>query len=265
MDKRGLPIGFFDSGVGGLSVLCHAVGELPCENFIYYGDDAHAPYGTKGEQEIKELSLACGEMLYQKGVKAIVMACNTATSAAVLLMREKYQIPVISMEPAVKPASESAAKGKIIVMATPSTIAGARYQALTRRVGCVDRLFNLPCDGLVELLETGEFENPEIEAYIRRKFSALEGQVVSGIVIGCTHYSFVSDLIAQIAREMFQGACEIHDGMFGTVRQLRRVLRQRGLEANVPGGRVELYTSGSGDTLEIMRKIMRQRQELSSR
>ena len=106
MKDRKLPIGFFDSGVGGLSVMKHAMKVLPTENFIYYGDDANAPYGTRTEEEIKELSLACGEFLYQKGVKAIVMACNTATSIAVYKMREKYQIPVISIEPAVKPAYE---------------------------------------------------------------------------------------------------------------------------------------------------------------
>ena len=115
MIKNEQPIGVYDSGVGGLSVLCEARKRLPHENFIYYGDSENAPYGTKTEDEIKELSLACGEFLFRKGVKMIVIACNTATSIVVQTMRERYNIPIISIEPAVKPALEGSRNGKIIV------------------------------------------------------------------------------------------------------------------------------------------------------
>lgn len=253
MEKREQPVGFFDSGVGGLSVLCHAVQEMPGENFVYYGDSAHAPYGTKSEEEIKELSLQCGEFLFQKGVKAIVMACNTATSAAVIRMREKYRIPVISIEPAVKPASLCGNPGKIIVMATPATIAGPRYQGLVDRVGCRERLIDLPCGGLVELLEDGDFENPAIAKYLREKFSGIAGQEIGAIVMGCTHYSFVSGTIYRIAREMFSGECRIFDGMYGMVRQLKKILREEGLDNPGPGGKVRVYSSSDG---EIYRRIL---------
>ena len=135
MYRRRMPIGFFDSGIGGLSVLMCAMRELPREKFIYYGDNLHAPYGSKTEAEIKELSLECGKFLYEKGVKAIVMACNTATSASVKLMRDLYNMPVISIEPAVKPACEAQGNGKVLVMATHATIAQQRYRALLSRLG----------------------------------------------------------------------------------------------------------------------------------
>ena len=116
MEKRNRPIGFFDSGVGGLSVLRQAIRELPNENFLFYGDCANVPYGEKSPEEVKQLTMSCCDLLYKKGAKALLIACNTATSAAIHAMREKYQMPVISMEPAIKPANESAKPGKVLVM-----------------------------------------------------------------------------------------------------------------------------------------------------
>ena len=130
MPKDCRPIGFFDSGMGGISVLKTAYQKMPNENYIYYGDSANAPYGNKTEAQIKKLSLDAGKALFDMGVKAIVMACNTATSAAVILMREKYNIPVISMEPAVRPALAASAKGKVLVLATPATVSQSRYLGL---------------------------------------------------------------------------------------------------------------------------------------
>ena len=258
-DKRTRPLGFFDSGVGGLSVLCHAVSQLPNENFIYYGDSANAPYGTSSEEEIKNLSLECGAFLAEKGVKAIVMACNTATSAAVYLMREKYQIPVISIEPAVKPAYAAGNPGKIVVMATPATIAGKRYQSLVDRVGCREQVVDMPCGGLVELLETGKFDDPAIAEYVREKLSPLKGQTIGGLVMGCTHYSFVADVIRREAQRISDGACEIFDGMFGTIRHLGNILKAEGLDSPGPGGKVEVYTSGDPDSKAIYEKIIREK------
>jgi len=257
MQKKDLPIGFFDSGIGGLSVLKYATEQMPNEHFIYYGDNANAPYGTKQEGEIQELSLGCGEFLYNKGVKAIVMACNTATSAAVYMMRDKYRIPVVSIEPAVKPAVEACGDGKILVLATPATITQERYHQLIKRLGCTDRVINMPCPGLVELIETGDFSSPEIDRYIADKFEGLKGQLISGIVMGCTHYSFISDKIKKIADEMLAGDKVIYDGMYGTVRHLRHVLEENGLINDGGGPRtVEYYSSANGGTLELFRKIM---------
>ena len=259
MDIRRQPIGFFDSGIGGLSVLLHAAAELKNENFIYYGDSANAPYGERSEEEIKRLSLDCGAFLFQKGVKAIVMACNTATSASVKLMREKYQIPVISIEPAVKPAAENAQNGKILVMATPATLAQKRYNSLVERVGCAGRVINMPCGGLAGLLEAGDFDAAEVEQYIRRKFKVIEGEEIDGIVMGCTHYSFISPQIHSVALERLRGKREIYDGMYGTVRQLGRVLCQNRLQSPGPGGAVALYTSGTAEDMRVMRHIIASR------
>jgi len=255
MNDKHLPIGFFDSGIGGLSVLKHAMKKLPKENFIYFGDDANAPYGTRSEEDIRELTLACGEILFRKGVKAIVMACNTATSIAVREMRERYRIPVISIEPAVKPAAENRKNGRIIVMATPATILQSRFKELKKRVGCEEYVIDMPCDGLVELLESGDFDDPRILAYLDRKFSPIKGEEIDGIVMGCTHYSFIADKIVQIAPKYFTGDCRIFDGMYGMVNHLQRVLENEQLLNDTGCGKVELYSSleGSADTF---RKIL---------
>lgn len=255
MNSKNLPIGFFDSGVGGLSVLKHALTKLPQENFIFYGDDANAPYGTRSEEEIRKLTLACGEFLYEKGVKAIVMACNTATSIAVREMRERYRIPVISIEPAVKPAFENRKNGEIIVMATPATISQNRFKELKKRIGCEKYVIDLPCDGLVELVEPGDFHNPEIKSYLKKKLSSLKGREIDGIVVGCTHYSFVSEQIAAVAAEYFTGACKLYDGMYGMVNHLKHVLEQENLLNDSGKGNVELYSSLESST-ETFRKIL---------
>ncbi len=250
MDSR--PIGFFDSGVGGISVLKHAVKILPKENFIYFGDDKNAPYGEKNDEQIKQLSLKCGEFLFQKGVKVIVMACNTATSVAVKQMRELYKMPVISIEPAVKPAVLEC--DKTLVMATPATIAQNRYRNLISKLGCADRVVNMPCKGLAELLEPGDFENPELHRYIEEKFKAVN-ENIDGIVIGCTHYSFITQLISEKAREIFGHECKIFDGMYGMVAQLKTVLQQHDLLSEGPGGKVEFYSSSEQNALDIFKRI----------
>lgn len=255
MNRKHLPIGFFDSGIGGLSVLKHALTKLPKENYIYFGDDANAPYGTRSEEEIRDLTLACGEILYGKGVKAIVMACNTATSIAVREMRERYQIPVISIEPAVKPAFAGRKNGRIIVMATPATILQSRFKELKKRVGCEEYVIDMPCDGLVELLEGGDFAAPEVRSYIDRKLAPLKGEEIDGIVMGCTHYSFVSGQIRESALSYFSGECKIYDGMYGMVSHLERVLAQEDLLNDSGSGEVELYSSLEGST-DTFRRIL---------
>ncbi len=256
MENKDLPIGFFDSGVGGLSVLRHAREQLPRENFIFYGDNAHAPYGERSIEEIRALSFACCDELFRRGIKALLIACNTATGAAIHAMREKYQIPIISIEPAIKPASESREKGKILVLATPFTINGARYQSLVERVGCAERLIQIPCKGLADLVEKGDFESREIAEYLKRKFEGIEKQKISGIVIGCTHYSFISPLIQRVAQERFEGACTLYDGMYGTVRQLRRILEQRGLLSEKGNASCEILSSGGSSSIALMHKIL---------
>ncbi len=255
MQKKEMPIGFFDSGVGGLSVLRHALSELPNESFIFYGDDLNAPYGTKSEDAIKELSLACCKFLYEKGVKAIVMACNTATSASVKMARETFGLPVISIEPAVKPAYENRKDGKILVMATPATISQTRYKELCRRVGCEDYVINVPCRGLAELLENGDFDNCAVREYIYRKLEPIREEKIDGIVIGCTHYSFISDQIKEVASGLFGGMLAIYDGMYGTVRQLKRVLQKEDLLRQDGKQNIEFYSSKK-ESIAVFKKIM---------
>ncbi len=257
MDNRNRPIGFFDSGVGGLSVLKYALQELPNEDFLFYGDCANVPYGEKTAEEVRDLTISCCDLLYKKGAKALLIACNTATSAAIYAMREKYQMPVISMEPAIKPAILSEKPGKVLVMATPGTLSSQRYARLVQKVGHEQRLISVPCGGLADLLEQGEFNSEEIKSYIRKKVEPYRGQEISGIVIGCTHYSFISDQIQKIAKELLYGACDIYDGMYGTVRHLKNLLFEYNLDKRTPGGNVELFASGEPRHLEIMKKILK--------
>lgn len=256
MCDKNLPVGFFDSGIGGISVLKEAFDIMPFENFIYYGDNRNAPYGEKTEDEIKELTLACGELLYRRGVKAIVIACNTATSATVLLMREKYNIPVISMEPAVKPAVAALNSGIVLVLATPATVGQQRYKRLLTTVGHEDRVVSIGCPGLVDLIETGDFDSPEIDRYIANRLVAFEGTEIDGIVLGCTHYSFIRENIARHANAHFKGLRRIFDGNGGTVRQLKKVLEENGI-LNDPEekGSVRFYTSAEESLIPFFERL----------
>lgn len=252
MEKNNLPIGFFDSGVGGISVMAHAANLMPNESFIYYGDDANAPYGSKSEDEIRELSFACGEFLYKQGVKAMVMACNTATSTCVQLIRDSYNLPVISMEPAVKPASEEV-EGDILVMATAATLSQKRYHRLVDRIGCRSRTVDLPMEKLAGLLEQGDMNSPQVVNYIREKLSDLKGRKFDAVVIGCTHYSFVSEIIKRCVDEELGCDVRLFDGMYGTVRQLGNVLKQNGLLADADRAQdIKLFTSGGGELMNVL-------------
>ncbi|MDD5017141.1 MAG: glutamate racemase [Eubacteriales bacterium] len=250
------PIGFFDSGVGGISVLKTAYQLMPCENYIYYGDSKNAPYGEKTEQEIKELSLAAGRFLFGKGVKAIVMACNTATSAAVLMMREKYNIPVISMEPAVKPALEAAKGGRVIVLATPATVTQARYLGLLERLGAGNRVINIGCGGLVELIENGQTDEITVHGYLERKLTFVKDTQIDSVVIGCTHYSFVENEIKSYIDKAYHTDCKVFDGRHGTVKHLRDMLDSLDMRCHqTNAGRIEYHTSGQATDVGTFLKL----------
>lgn len=257
MKKNDLPIGIYDSGVGGVSVLCEAMKCLPHENFLYYGDSKHAPYGTKSEEEIKELSLKCGEFLFNQGVKMIVIACNTATSIVVQTMRERYNIPIISIEPAVKPALLERRQGRIIVLATPATLKQKRYHTLLDNLDAQDIVINVECARLADLIEKGNVADPHIKAYIHDKLVAYRGQAVDGIVIGCTHYSFVADKIKDIAAKMFPSFLDVYDGRYGTARHIVHVLDFENLRnGQNTDGTIEFFTSGNDDSLSVYRYFL---------
>ncbi len=257
--KNESPIGFFDSGIGGITVLKEAYISMPNENYIYFGDNKNAPYGKKTEQEIQDLTLACGEVLFKKGVKAIVMACNTATSTAVYMMREKYKIPVISMEPAVKPAVNALRNGRILVLATPVTVNQQRYKNLVSRMGCGDSIISVGLNGMVELIERGDFSSYEIDEYLDRRLSCYKGREIDAIVLGCTHYSLIRIKIENFADRFFKGKTEIFDGNAGTVRQLKRVLAENNMlsESKEKGG-VVFYSSSGKDTIPFFKRVFKE-------
>lgn len=256
MSAANRPIGFFDSGVGGISVLKTAYGLMPFESYIYYGDNANAPYGEKSESDIKELSLAAGRFLFEKGVKAIVIACNTATSAAVNQMREEFNIPVFSMEPAVRPALAEAKEGKILVLATAATVSQERYLNLLERLKAGDRVLSVGCSGLVEMIEDGRTSQAEIDGYLNGRLSYLNSLKIGSAVIGCTHYSFIHKEIKSYIDRAFRTDCRIFDGREGTSNHLRRVLEENDmLCGGSEKGSVQYFTSGREDQLIKFRKL----------
>ncbi len=255
-NKISLPIGFFDSGVGGIALLKEAVSLMPYENFLYYGDSINVPYGNKAELEIKTLSLSCGDFLFRKGVKAIVMACNTATSISVQIMRDLYRIPVISIEPAVKPAIEASEEGYVLVLATPATISQQRYNSLLERIGSTEKIINVPLGRLAQMIEKMDIDGPEIKEYLYENLLPYRGKKIDGIVLGCTHYSFVSSRIQETAKELFEGKREIFDGKTGTVRQLKRVLEESGLlNIHNETPTVTFQTSGDSSDIELYKRF----------
>lgn len=247
--RRDAPVGVFDSGVGGISVLRELRALLPGEDFIYYGDSAHAPYGEKRASEIQQLAWNVVERLLDRRVKALVIACNTATAAAASLIRARLDMPVVAMEPALKPASACAHGGKVLVLATPLTLKLDKFQRLMEQYG--QDALPVPCPGLMELVERGVVAGPELEEYMAGVRARAAGARVDAVVLGCTHYVFLRDAIARA----FPGA-EVVDGNAGTARQLKRLLGARGLLRAGADGRVELLTSGPECELELMRRLL---------
>ena len=199
MNKKDLPIGFLDSGVGGLSVLREAIKIMPNENYIYFGDSKNAPYGVKPTKEIRDLTFNVVDFLIEKGIKGLVVACNTATSAAVSELRRVYpDIPLVGIEPAIKPAVELNRSGKILIMATPMTIKQEKFNLLLNKYKEKAEIVPIPCAGLMEFIEDGVLSGEELEEYLEEKLSIYDKSEISSIVLGCTHYPFVKDVIAKI-------------------------------------------------------------------
>ena len=165
--KTDRPIAFFDSGVGGISVLREAVRLMPEEDFFFYGDSANAPYGTKSTEEVRRLTIGHVEQFLADGAKAVAIACNTATSAAVRRLREIYpELPLVGIEPALKPAVEQTEDPRVLVMATPITIREEKFRHLFEKYTDEARIFPLPCPGLMEYVEQGEYDTPEVRKFL---------------------------------------------------------------------------------------------------
>ena len=216
-------IAVFDSGLGGISVLRHLVRVLPQERYLYFGDSANAPYGTKSKEEVKKLTFAAAEMLRSRGIKALVVACNTATSAAIADLRMAYpDIIVIGIEPALKLAADTFPGGTLGVMATPMTLREEKFALLLERFDKTCDIYKLPAPGLVELIEGGKADSPETEALLRNLFAPLPK--LDALVLGCTHYPFAAKAISRVL-----GDTVLLDGGDGTARETKRRLAEAGL------------------------------------
>lgn len=243
------PVGVFDSGLGGLSVLREALFQLPRENYVYFGDNKNAPYGDKDEQEITRLAFAGARLLMQHSIKALVVACNTATSAAIRDIRRELSIPVVSMEPAIKPACALPGTGKVLMCATLATTRLERYQALQARMCNPGRVINVPCSGLAARIEEGDFAPEGYQGLLRGWLGPYDRTPVDAIVLGCTHYVIIREAFARYARQHWGKDVPVIDGNAATVRQLERVLHREGLANPWGQGRVRFLTSGNRDKL----------------
>lgn len=244
MNKTDLPLGFIDSGLGGLSVLKEALKVMPCEDYIYYGDSANAPYGTKPQEEIRRLTFDVVDKLLAMGIKGLAVACNTATGAAVRALRETYpELPIVGIEPAIKPAAEKSRGGRIVVMATPLTIAQEKYHRLVERVGGGHEIVSVPCAGLMEFVEEGNWDHEQLMAYFAETLGPHITENTESVVLGCTHYPFLKkDLRDFLGRDDI----ELIDGSYGTAMELRRRLSVQGLlKPEKPGtlGKVTILNS----------------------
>ena len=248
MDLKERPIGVFDSGVGGISTLRAMIRELPREKFIYYGDVANAPYGTKTPEEVLSCVRAVVDYLLERDIKALVIACNTATGAAAGPLRKTLEIPVVAMEPALKPAAEKRSGGDILVLATPLTLHMEKFNRLMDKYG--EGAVRVPCPGLMERVEA-EDEDGALR-YLKELFGLYDLKKVDAVVLGCTHYVFLRDMI----RELLPERIAIMDGNEGTARQLARVLTRENMLRESGEGSVELETSGSEKELKLMKKLL---------
>lgn len=231
------PVGVFDSGAGGVSVLRACVAELPRERFVFFGDSANAPYGDKAPAHILELSRAIVEHLVGEGAKAVVIACNTATSAAADVLRCERDLPIVGVEPALKPAVETHPGGHVLVMATPVTLALDKYHELAAAYGGDAEVVGVACPKLASFIERGDLGSHELLRLIEGYVGEYRGWA-DAVVLGCTHYPFVADAIRTVLGEV-----ELFDGGAGTARQLRRVLTERDLLSGEETGGVEFESS----------------------
>jgi glutamate racemase len=228
----GSPIGVFDSGVGGLSVLRHIRAQLPHEDVLYFADSGHAPYGDKTEQYVVERALAVTDYLLSHGAKALVVACNTATVAAIKAVRAKYpELPVVGVEPGLKPAAAATHNGKVGVLATARTLKGDKFLQLREQISAATQAEFLlqPAVGLVDEIEKGDLHAPAIFAMLERYIAPLLEQGADTLVLGCTHYPFVRDGIERVLRDHARADVTLIDTGDAVARQLGRLLEAAGL------------------------------------
>ena len=214
-----MKIGIFDSGIGGLSVLHEAYHQLPDENYIFYADTAHVPYGLKSPEQILGYAVEITEFLIEKGAEVIVVACNTATSVAIKELRRRFDLPILGMEPAVKPAVEGTEEKRIMVIATPVTIREDKLKDLLHRVDEEHRVDLLATPRLVEFAEREEFESEAVYNYLEEQFAPYDKSKYSALVLGCTHFNYFKPAY----KKFFGEDTLLIDGNYGTIRHLADV------------------------------------------
>ena len=246
-------IAVFDSGVGGISVLRQLRKQMPNERFLYFGDSANAPYGSRTTEEVRQLTLAAAKRLTNEyPVKALVVACNTATAAAIESLRETYpDLIVIGIEPALKVAVDHLPHGSIGVMATEVTLREEKFDALVERFRDQHPIFKIPAPGLVPLIEAGKADDPETDALLHSLLDPYVGKIDT-LVLGCTHYPFVT---RRIKRVLGPGTVVVHGGR-GTAKETHRRLKNAGLINDGPGELLLLNSSGREELIALCRRLL---------
>ncbi|MCQ2551581.1 MAG: glutamate racemase [Clostridia bacterium] len=242
MKKINMPIGFMDSGLGGLSVLREAIHLMPKEDFLYFGDSKNAPYGTKEKEEIKRLTFEAVDRLVKRGIKGLVVACNTASGACLKDLRKEYpDLPIVGIEPAIKPAVICNQGGEILVLATPMTLKQEKFKNLFDVYKEEAKMVLVPCKGLMEFVEEGILSGPKLDEYFEENIEPYINENVESIVLGCTHYPFLKPYL----EEKLQGkGIRLIDGSLGTAAELKRRLKELDLlkEEGVQGD-IEIQNS----------------------
>jgi glutamate racemase len=247
-DER--PIGVFDSGVGGLSILRAIRAVMPEEPVLYFGDQGHIPYGPRGRDQIRDFSETITRFLLARGAKLIVVACNTASAAALAYLRHTFpQMDFVGMEPAVKPAAEQTRTGVVGVLATPATFQGALFASVVERFAGGVELLKDTCPGLVQQIEAGDLDGPVTRGILEAALRPMLERHIDTVVLGCTHYPFVIDQIQQIGGD----GLRVIDPAPAVARQAKRLLEKKdSARAAGPRTTVQFYTSGSADSLRAL-------------
>ena len=242
------PIGIFDSGVGGLSVLRAVRAQMPAENILYFGDQGHIPYGPRPMEQIRQFSEGITNFLLERDAKVIIVACNTASAAALQYLREKVpDVQFVGMEPAVKPAAEHTHTGRVGVLATPATFQGALYASVVERFANGVELYQNTCNGLVQEIERGNLSGNETRGILEDALHPMLEKNIDMIVLGCTHYPFVIPLIQEIVGENVR----VIDPAPAVAKQVGRLLEAGGmLNESDMKGMVRLFTSGDPEALK---------------
>ncbi len=251
-DKR--PIGVFDSGVGGITVLKELHALMGNENYIYLGDSLNAPYGSKSVDEIKKLTVKNVEKLMSLGAKACVIACNTATSVAAAYLREKYKdFPIIGVEPALKPAVLAKENSRVVVLATPVTLKEKKFYDLMNSFKEKAEIIPMPAPLLAGMIEKGILEGEELEGYIKELFSPYENEKIDSVVLGCTHYPFIKNTIKKVLGD----SVRIFDGGYGTAKETKRRIEEKSLlnESLKKGDVTFLSSKESPEEIEFYKKL----------